>query len=160
MKTTLAGYCNRAGLIGLIVLVTGCGPDVPPGELAHGQEPYLRHCASCHGDDGAGKPPAFPPLAGSEWLELGPEAVALITLYGLRGEIEVAGRRYRGFMPPMHHLADEDIVALLAYIGTAWADWSELPDAADIEQLRGVRSRRQPLEGLGGVKQALEEIDS
>lgn len=143
-----------------ILLLAGCGQVDLPDELAHGQEPYLRYCASCHDNDGSGKPPAFPPLDGSEWLTLGPEAVALITLNGLRGEIEVAGQRYRGFMPPMRHIPDEELAALLDYMSQAWADWAEVPDSAAIGRLRDGRESRQPLEGLTGVEQALKEAGS
>lgn len=127
--------------------------------MADGQEPYLRHCASCHDNDGSGKPPAFPPLAGSEWLDIGPHAVALISLYGLRGEIEVDGRTYRGFMPPMRHLDDRDIAELIGYIGASWANWDDAIDAEDVRALRGRLSRNQPLQGREGLEQGLAEIE-
>lgn len=142
---------------GLLLILGGCGEPVDPGEMAPGQEPYLRHCASCHGNSGEGKPPAFPPLAGSEWLDLGPQAMALIVLNGLRGEIEVAGRTYRGFMPPMRHIDDEEIAALIGFIEHAWAGREPDLDAADIARLRSDRLTRQPLDGLDGVIGALEE---
>lgn len=164
MKT----YCNRrprgcwsllAAIVALLVLV-GCGDGRPPAsELAQGQEPYLRWCASCHGNQGLGKPPAFPPLAGSEWLELPDEALALIVLYGLRGEIEVAGRSYNGYMPPMQHLGDGDIADLIGFILTTWAERESGLDEADVLALRGAfEGRRPPLDGLEGVEEALRDI--
>ncbi len=109
---------------------------MPQTELAPGQEPYLRYCASCHGNDGAGKPPTFPPLAGSDWLELGPDAIVLIILNGLQGEIEVSGQRFRGYMPPMRHLSDEQIAQIMTYIGHAWASWEATPDPQRVAALR------------------------
>jgi mono/diheme cytochrome c family protein len=162
MKTD---YCNRSAGIWLLSLVlalllTGCGDDRPPaGELAEGQEPYLRWCAQCHGNQGEGKPPAFPPLAGSEWLDLPDEALALIVLYGLRGPIEVAGRSYNGYMPPMQHLRDADIADLIGYMLSAWGGRESGLSEADVAGLRGAfQGRRPPLSGLEGVEDALDEI--
>ncbi|MEE4296997.1 MAG: cytochrome c [Wenzhouxiangella sp.] len=143
----------------ILVVLTACNSSTPPTQLAEGQEPYLRYCASCHGNQGEGKPPAFPPLAGSEWMELPSEALALIVLYGLRGEIEVAGRTYRGYMPPMQHLSDEDIAALLGFAERAWAGREAGLGVADIARLRtAFTQRRPPLEGLDGLMRALDEL--
>jgi mono/diheme cytochrome c family protein len=159
-------YCKPsswAGLtliIGLGLILAGCGDGrPPPGEMAPGQEPYLRWCAQCHGNQGEGKPPAFPPLAGSEWLELPDEAMALIVLYGLRGEIEVAGRSYNGYMPPMQHLRDGDIAELIGYMLDAWGGRESRLSEQDIARLRGAfQGRRPPLDGLDGVEAALSEV--
>lgn len=149
-------YCSLAILAFAVLSLSGCSTEAEP--MAAGQEPYLRFCASCHGVNGEGKPPAFPPLAGSEWLDLGPDAVALIVLGGLSGEIEVAGQTYRGYMPPMRHLSDEDITALIGYIGDAWADWSEPIDQARVTALRGQVGGSRPIQGLEGLETLLEEI--
>ncbi len=164
-------YCNLSGgvtgrqsrlwaSVAAVLLVVGCGPSTPPsGELAFGQEPYLRYCASCHGNQGGGKPPTFPPLANSEWLALGPDAVGLIVLYGLRGEIEVAGQTYRGYMPPMQHISDEDIAAILTYLNEAWVADGGAVAAADIARLRGAfDGPRAPLDGREGLMDALDAL--
>lgn len=143
-----------------VVLLAGCGgAPPPPGELAFGQEPYLRYCASCHGNQGQGKPPTFPPMANSEWLELGNYALGLIVLYGLRGEIEVAGQTYRGYMPPMQHISDEDIAALLSYINTTWGSGDAPMSAQEVLRLRGAfEGPRSPLNGYDGLMEALETM--
>lgn len=143
-----------------IVLLAGCGEaPPPPGELAFGQEPYLRYCASCHGNQGQGKPPTFPPMANSEWLELGNEALGLIVLYGLRGEIKVAGQTYRGYMPPMQHISDEDIAALLTYLNATWGPGDAPMSAAEVMRLRGAfEGPRSPLDGYDGLMEALDSV--
>ena len=160
-------YCNRTArrtwtgtLMALVILLSGCGNgNSIPDELAPGQEPYLRWCASCHGNAGEGKPPAFPPLAGSEWLELPDEGLAMIILYGLRGEIEVAGRTYRGYMPPMQHLSDQDIAEVVVFMLQQWGERESDFDEADANRLREVfQGRRPPLEGWEGVQDALGEL--
>lgn len=150
-------HCSRAAVLaGVALLTTACAPD--PDELAEGQEPYLRFCASCHGNAGAGRPPTFPPIADSEWLELGPDAIALVVLGGMSGEIEVAGRTYRGYMPPMRQLSDEDIAGLIGYIGREWAGWSNLPNAARIAELRPLTEGSSPTAGREGLEALLEQV--
>jgi len=154
-----ATYVTPVLAVMLLAILAACDSGTGPVQLAEGQEPYLRYCASCHGNQGQGKPPAFPPLAGSEWMELPSEALALIVLYGLRGEIEVAGKTYRGYMPPMQHLTDDDISALLGFIERTWANRESGLGVADIAALRvAFPDRRSPLEGLEGVMQALDEL--
>ena len=143
----------------LLALLAACDSGSGPVQLAEGQEPYLRYCASCHGNQGQGKPPAFQPLAGSEWMELPSEALALIVLYGLRGEIEVAGKTYRGYMPPMQHLDDNDVSALLGFTERTWANRESALGVSDIAALRAAfPDRRSPFEGLEGLMQALDEL--
>lgn len=166
MKTVYSNRCRlRPGLTVLLLLslaVAGCSSDLPPaGEMAQGQEPYLRWCASCHGLNGEGKPPTFPPIAGSEWLALSDEALALIVLYGLRGEIQVKGQTYRGYMPPMQHLSDQDIADILNFMRSAWTDDKASINAEGVERLRTIfPGRRPPLEGLDGLLEAVEFVES
>ena len=142
-----------------VVLLAGCGEPPPSGELAFGQEPYLRYCASCHGNQGQGKPPTFPPMANSEWLELGNDALGLIVLYGLRGEIEVAGQTYRGYMPPMQHISDEDVAALLTYINATWGPGDAPMSAEEVLRLRSAfEGPRSPLNGYDGLMEALDAV--
>jgi len=159
MKTSTPGpYCRRAAaLIAAGLWLTGCSdePDVP---MQPGEAEYVRYCSTCHARDGAGRPPTFPPLAGSEWLELGPEAVSLVVLLGLRGEIEVAGRTYRGYMPNMRQVDDEELAALLGYIRGQWADWSGTPDAGRLAALRELTAGGDLLEGRAGLERMLERV--
>ncbi|MFW5927384.1 MAG: c-type cytochrome [Wenzhouxiangella sp.] len=139
--------------------LAGCGQESePPGEMAPGQEPFLRYCASCHGNAGEGRPPAFPPLAGSEWLEMPPEAVAAIVLSGLRGEIEVAGESYRGYMPPMRHIDDDEIAAIIGYMKSSWSEGDGGIDAGRVAGIRQALSGRGPLEGREGLDEAMESL--
>lgn len=141
----------------MILLLAGCAE---PGEEAAiaGHNEYQRACSTCHGRDGAGRPPTFPPVAGSEWLEMGPESVAFVVLLGLKGEIEVAGQRYRGYMPHMRQLPDDDLASILGYIGERWAGWDELPGPEQIAQLRAFAADREMLEGREDLEHLLREL--
>lgn len=154
-------HCKQTGLVMLLALlvVAGCErPDSEPVEMEPGQEPYLRYCASCHGNAGEGKPPAFPPIDGSEWLELPADGLALIVLNGLTGEIEVSGRTYRGFMPPMRNIGDEDIAAIIGFMEANWAGRESTLDAADVATLREKSAGQSPLNGREGVEDMLEQV--
>lgn len=138
-------------------LLAGCS-ETPDEPLAPGQAEYVKYCATCHSRDGSGRPPTFPPLAGSEWLALGPEASALIVLQGLKGEIEVAGRTYNGYMPSMRQVSDAELAAILGFIGERWAGWSAAPDVDRMAELRTLTEGRPMLEGRADLDALLEEL--
>lgn len=160
----IIAYCNRSAPV-LLILVAGfalsaCGDGrSSAGDGVDGEASYLRWCASCHGPSGAGRSPAFPPLAGSEWLELPDEGLALIVLHGLRGSIEVAGRRYNGYMPPMQHLGDDQIAEILRYTLATWGSRESSLDASAIAPLRtALGDQRGPLIGRQGVEAAIGRL--
>jgi len=152
-KQTLSAAVLAVALLGGCGGETGSGEPQSPGEAAYG-----RYCAGCHGANGQGRPPAFPPLAGSDWIALPPEGLAAIVLLGLRGEIEVSGQQYAGYMPPMRHLDDARVAEIVTYIKRRWSD--EIPEwtAADVARMRSALSDRAALEGREGIDQLLEEL--
>ena len=166
MKTSRPSrYCSRVVAISRVAAIAAAGlwlagcSDEPDVEMQAGEAEYLQYCATCHTRDGAGRPPTFPPLAGSEWLELGPEAVALVVLLGLRGEIEVAGKTYRGYMPTMRHIDDAELAALLGFIGNQWGQWDRTPDAGQIAALRELVAGEELIEGRAALERLLEGIE-
>jgi mono/diheme cytochrome c family protein len=74
---------------------------------------------------------AFPPLAGHvpELLKRpdGRTYVGKVLLFGLEGEISVAGNNFAGAMPPWSVLSDDDIAAVLNYVSNAWDNGKSLP---------------------------------
>lgn len=159
MKKTTDRYCRRAAsLVAAGLLLVGCS-DEPKAPLQPGEAEYVRYCSTCHSRDGSGRPPNFPPLADSEWLEMGPKAVALIVLLGLRGEIEVAGETYNGYMPPMRQLEDSEIGLILEFIDQQWADWETIPQIADIASLREQAASEALLEGRQALDRLLGDLD-
>ena len=147
--------CAALALLGTLTLA-GCGDDRDAGTGMPDERAFGRYCATCHGFDGSGRPPAFPPLADSEWLSLPDEALALIVLYGLQGEIEVAGRTYRGIMPGMSHLDDGEIADALAHVTATWGDGRTRLRAGDVARLRvAFPERRRPWRGRAELEQAL-----
>lgn len=132
--------------------------DEPGAPLPAGEAEYKRFCSTCHGRDGTGSPPNFPPLAGSQWLDLGPEAIALVALLGLRGEIEVAGETYRGYMPNMRQVDDDEMVRLLGYIAEQWAGWDAVPNTDEVARLRQAANEADILNGREDLEALLDRV--
>jgi mono/diheme cytochrome c family protein len=101
-------------------------------KLAGGKKLFNSQCASCHNPDGLGKD-LFPPLAGSKWVTSDPGIISKIILKGLKGEIEVLGKKYGTVatvnMPPQP-LSDREIASVVTYARQAWVnDASEVTES-------------------------------
>ena len=112
--------------------------DVDPG-----QEVYVASCAACHMPAGTGIPGAFPPLAGSRWVEGDERMIVRIVLQGLTGEIEVDGETYSGLMPPLGAtLSDAQIAAVATYVRRNWGNAAPAVTAATVARERAATSGR------------------
>lgn len=90
--------------------------------VSHGERLYRQQCAACHGNDGKGNPPAFPPIAQSDYLG-SPEFHAGIVINGLQGPIVVNGVQYNGAMQAFGGtLTDLQIAAIVTYERNAWGN--------------------------------------
>jgi mono/diheme cytochrome c family protein len=92
-----------------------------------GEELYMLYCSACHAPDGKGaNNGTFPPLAGSPWIEGNPKRSIAIVMNGLQGPIDVKGKTYNLEMPPQGAaLSDDQILAILNYVHTAWGNKGE-----------------------------------
>ncbi len=92
---------------------------------------YQQNCVFCHGENGQGRPGAFPPQAGHtpDLIRVPGGRIQLINtlLYGMPGEITVKGQKYNGVMPAFAQLNDEQIAGILNYISSAWGNDKALP---------------------------------
>jgi len=104
----IAAYGAFAALNGAIA--ADAAPD--------GAKVYQR-CAACHLPTGAGVPGAFPPLAGRvngfAQQDAGRDFLVMTVSAGLMGEIDIDGKKIRGFMPAQAGLSDSDVAAVLNY---------------------------------------------
>ena len=105
-------------------------------DKALGEQTYT-NCLACHQPTGLGVPPAFPPLAGhiNELynVEGGRQYIINVVLYGLQGEMEIAGTKYNGIMTPWGPLLkDEQIAAVLNHELTSWGNDVLLKDFTPI----------------------------
>jgi len=104
--------------------------------LARGQKVFNKNCAACHQVDGTGLPGAFPPLAGSDFLQGNREQVMAAALFGLTGPITVNETEYNGVMPSMGHLSDEDLAAAITYV---FSSWGNSVAAVSVEEVAALR---------------------
>lgn len=88
-----------------------------------GGQIFAGNCAACHQPTGLGVPGAFPPLAGSEYVQGPPERLARILLWGINGHLEVKGAPYNGAMPAWSAVLDDaQIAAVASYVRSQWGN--------------------------------------
>lgn len=104
--------------------------------MATGQSVYESNCAACHQADGSGLTGAFPPLAGSDYLEGDRRDVLSAALFGLSGPITVNGQPYNGVMPSMGYLSDEELAAALTYVFSSWGNSYAAVTPEEVSSLR------------------------
>jgi mono/diheme cytochrome c family protein len=80
-----------------------------------GKEVYDANCLSCHQIDGGGVPMLTPSLVNAGWVQGDKVRLINTVLKGLKG-VEIDGEMYDNPMPPLAHLSDEDIAAVLTYV--------------------------------------------
>ena len=126
---------------------TGSGDDAM---TARGRVVYGSLCGLCHGNDGLGKPGQVPPLAGSEWVNAkGVQRLARISLAGLNGKIQVAGRDWNLSMAAMGAaLSDADLAAVLSFVRQSWGNQAGAVSADEVQAVRAaIGARLQPVPG-------------
>lgn len=90
-------------------------------KLERGKTIYSQTCFACHQATGTGIPNAFPPLAGSDFLNADAHRAIEVVKFGLTGEVEVNGNVYNSAMPKQN-LSDEEIASVLTYVYNNWGN--------------------------------------
>lgn len=126
------------------------GPVAAPVDpLVLGKAVYTTVCVACHQATGLGLPPAFPPLAGSEWVTGSEDRLIRIVLHGLQGPIKVKGTEFNGAMPPAgpgsgFNLNPEKIAAVLTYVRQEFGNGAAPVSPAKVAEVRGATGNRAP----------------
>jgi putative heme-binding domain-containing protein len=106
-------------------------------------------CNTCHRDHGRGITGMYPPLVGSEWVTGDTNRLIKLTLHGLWGPIQVAGRQFEpaGGVPPMTAVGmfytDEEIAAVLTYVRNSWGNEASVVKEDDVARLRAATRDRK-----------------
>jgi nitrite reductase (NO-forming)/hydroxylamine reductase len=104
--------------------------------MAKGEGVYNANCAACHQTNGQGLAGAFPPLAGSDYLQGKRKDVIGAALFGLSGPITVNGVDYNGIMPSLGHLSDADLAAAITYVFGSWGNSLAAVSVAEVAAIR------------------------
>jgi mono/diheme cytochrome c family protein len=118
-----------------------------------GERAYRRNCENCHGPEGRGWD-QYPGLSHTARLFQAPgghDYVADLHLYGLTSE------RWGAPMPPMGHMHDIELAAVINHVLTNFGNEQVLDETAalyrpqDIEQRRGLNLTPREVDGQRGA---------
>jgi mono/diheme cytochrome c family protein len=105
--------------------------------FSEGRRIYAARCANCHGAEGKGKLPHYPPLARNQSIGMS-SAVNPIRMV-LNGGYPPGTRRNPmpyGMPPFAQDLSDSEIAAVVTFIRTAWGNRGAPVNAREVNQLR------------------------
>ncbi|HUL70107.1 MAG TPA: cytochrome c [Gemmatimonadales bacterium] len=117
-------------------------PSTPAPAEAPGADAY-QVCSTCHQPNGEGVPNAFPPLAGSDYVNGPGDLHIAIVLKGLSGPITVKGQAFNGLMAPWESLSDAQIADAINYERASWGNTGKPVTEAEVAAVRSaVKSRK------------------
>jgi mono/diheme cytochrome c family protein len=105
--------------------------------ISLGKTVYDARCASCHGAQGEGRPPHWPPLANNQSIEMesAVNAIRMVLNGGYPPGTERNPRPY-GMPPFAGLLSDNEVAAVVSYIRTAWGNRGAPVSAREANELR------------------------
>ena len=137
---------TRAMAVYLKGIAQDTAPDVaqtsvPPSEgsllMSLGKTVYDQRCASCHGTQGEGAPPHYPPLAGNQSIQMQSAVNAIRMVLNGGYPPGTAGNPMPYGMPPFAGtLSDNEVAAVVTYIRTSWGNRGAAISASEANQLR------------------------
>lgn len=104
--------------------------------MARGEQ-IFKTCAACHQPAGRGIPGAFPPLAGSDYLNADKSRAIAVVLFGLTGQVTVNGQPFNSVMPALG-MSDEDVASVLTYVYNNWNNAGHDVTPAEVASVRRV----------------------
>jgi len=94
---------------------------VAPKVMETGRRVYEKQCQMCHGEEGKGHPPSYPPLAGNQSITMSSPVNSIrMVLNGGYSPGTMKNPRPHGMPPFSHILNDEEVAAVVTYIRVAW----------------------------------------
>ena len=98
---------------------------------------YEQHCAQCHGADGKGQPPAWPPLAGNlSVVAVAPDNAIHMVLSGGFAPSTAGNPQPHGMPPFAQALGDQDVAAVVTYIRQSWGNQASAVSLPEVRRVR------------------------
>jgi mono/diheme cytochrome c family protein len=110
---------------------------VSPNVMELGRKIYATQCFMCHGEEGKGHPPQFPPLAGNQSITMSSPVNSIrMVLNGGYAPGTKRNPKPHGMPPFSHILNDDEVAAVVTYIRVAWENSGTPVTAASVSELR------------------------
>jgi cytochrome c551 len=100
-----------------------------------GEQLYIRHCSNCHQKDGRGLGLLYPPLHKSDYLEKNFESVICLMKFGVKGEIEVNGKKFNKEMKGISTLNDIEVAEIATFIYNSWENKRDSIEIREVSRL-------------------------
>jgi nitrite reductase (NO-forming) len=125
---------------GAIQSMTDAAPVQAPAaskaeRIARGGRTYAGTCAACHQAQGQGVAMAFPPVAGSDYLNADKTRAIATVLFGLTGPVTVNGQPFNSVMPALG-MSDDDVANVLTYVYNNWGNAGHDVTPAEVAAVR------------------------
>lgn len=112
---------------------------VDPQVMETGRRVYGLQCAVCHGAEGKGNAPAYPPLAGNQSITMSSPVNSIrMVLNGGYAPGTRKNARPHGMPPFSHILNDDEVAAVVTYIREAWGNNGTPVTPAQANDLRKI----------------------
>lgn len=120
------------------------GPELAVGpeneqRIAQGKRLYETHCIDCHGGDGKGLPPHYPPLAGNRAVTMDSPVNAIRSVMNGGFAPGTQGNPRPYGMPPFSHvLNDAEAASLVTYLRGSWGNRAAPVSSGEVNRYRAV----------------------